>query len=172
MSAVSSFPVWTGGQNGRRAEVVLISQMGIGQGDILAHKASTRQAEHARFVDALDEPSTQVMAPNAEASDPTALYTFLVGQSGHPFHRHEGHRVFTAVSGSGGTLIRFSFASDKDLLSSPECFLDMAEQIKIPPDCLFSVRFGRGVWHQFTPILSGHPALFCTLLPHRRKGRA
>ena len=100
------------------------------------------------------------MAADAEASDPTALYTFLVGQSGHPFHRHDGHRVFTAVSGSGGTLIRFSFASDKDLLSSPECFLDMAEQIKIPPDCLFSVRFGRGVWHQFTPILSGHPALF------------
>ena len=160
MSAVPSFPVWKGGHDNRRAEVLLLSQMSIGQGDILANAASKRQAQHASFIDALDEPSTQVMGADANASEPTALYTFLVGSQGHPFHRHDGHRVFTAVSGSGGTTIRFSFVPDESLLSSPENFLRYASQIEIPPDCLFSVRFGRGVWHQFTPSRPGHPALF------------
>jgi hypothetical protein len=34
--------------------------------------------------------------------------------------------------------------------------------VNIPPDCLFTVRFGGGTWHQFVPLQADqpHPALF------------
>jgi hypothetical protein len=147
---------------GLPVEVVLIAQLGIGAGTHLVERSASLQRGHAAFVDALDEPSARIGGPDFEQGDATSLYTFIVGARGHPFHRHAGHRVFTAVSGSSGTRLRFSTASQAQLDADPRAFLDALRQVEIPPDCLFTVRFGGGTWHQFLPgdSASGHPALF------------
>lgn len=147
---------------GLPVEVVLIAQLGIGAGTHLVERSASLQRGHAAFVDALDEPSARIGGPDFEQGDATSLYTFIVGASGHPFHRHAGHRVFTAVSGSSGARLRFSTASQAQLDADPQAFLDALRHVEIPPDCLFTVRFGGGTWHQFLPgdPASGHPALF------------
>src|SRR6185437_7509689 len=89
-------------------EVTLIAQLGPGAGDGLFATACARQQAHASFVDALDEPSARLGEMNLAKGDATSLYSFAVGAKGHPFHRHAGHRLFTAVSGSGGAQLRFS----------------------------------------------------------------
>jgi hypothetical protein len=70
--------------------------------------------------------------------------------------------VFTAISGSAGALLRFSTASGEQIDANPIAFVDALRQVAIPPDCLFTVRFGGGTWHQFLPLQpkSKSPALF------------
>lgn len=147
---------------GLPVEVVLIAQLGIGAGTHLVGRSASLQRGHAAFVDALDEPSARIGGADFAQGDATSLYTFIVGANGHPFHRHAGHRVFTAVSGSSGARLRFSTASQAQIDADPQAFLDALRQVEIPPDCLFTVRFGGGTWHQFLPAdpRSGHPALF------------
>ena len=147
---------------GSPVEVTLITQLGIGAGDQLVRDAGLRQSAHPRFVDALDEPSARLGDMHMAHQDPSSLYSFAVGPQGHPFHRHAGTRMFTAVSGSGGAQLRFSTASDAQLDADPAAFIHALRFIEIPPDCLFTVRFGGGTWHQFLPRDpdAGHPALF------------
>lgn len=147
---------------GLPVEVSLIAQLGVGGGDALVRSAGERQRGHVAFVDALDEPSVRIGAMDLAHGDASSLYTFSVGAAGHPFHRHAGHRVFTAVSGSGGALLRFSTASDAQLAAQPGAFVRALRHVQIPPDCLFTVRFGGGTWHQFLPLRGEgrHPALF------------
>lgn len=147
---------------GLPVEVSLIAQLGIGAGNALIDGANARQRGHAAYIDALDEPSARIAGPDFAKGDATSLYTFAVGDGGHPFHRHAGHRVFTAISGSGGTRLRFSTASEAQVAANPSAFVDALRHVLIPPDCLFTVRFGGGTWHQFQPQRpqSGHPALF------------
>jgi hypothetical protein len=47
-------------------------------------------------------------------------------------------------------------------LEDPRRFIDAMRLVNIPPDCLFTVRFGGGTWHQFAPLAnkSVHPVLF------------
>src|SRR5690242_1252512 len=144
---------------GLPVEVALILQLGHGSGDQLIESAAARQRGHAAFVDALDEPSARIGATDLANGDVTSLHSFVVGAKGHPFHRHAGHRVFTAVSGSGGALLRFSTTPDATLRESPQVFVDSLTCVQIPPDCLFTVRFGGGTWHQFAPLLAdaSHP---------------
>jgi hypothetical protein len=160
--AVASFPTITlaSVSGGAPVEVVLISQLGIGAGDRLVQDAGGRQAAHAHYVDALDEPSTRVGGMHLEHGDASSLYTFSVGSGGHPFHRHATPRTFTAVSGSGGARLRFSTAADGDVGRDPASFLAAMRMVDVPPDCLFTVRFGSETWHQFVPLRTGHPALF------------
>ena len=143
-------------------EVTLIAQLGHGAGDGLHRKAGLRQQEHANFVDAFDEPSTRLGNADFAQGDASTLFSFGVGPNGHPFHRHAGNRMFTAISGSGGTQLRFSMAPHALLQASPRHFVDALHFVDIPPDCLFTVRFGGGIWHQFVPLRqdSMHPALF------------
>jgi hypothetical protein len=143
-------------------EVTLVARLGHGAGDRLFFEALARQGRHARFVDELDEPSAKLGATDFESGDATALYSFGVGPAGHPFHRHAGHRVFTAVSGSGGAQLRFSGASSDELARNPASFSRAMHHVNVPPDCLFTVRFSGATWHQFAPMhpRSGHPALF------------
>ena len=143
-------------------EVHLVSRLGHGAGDRLFYEALARQRAHDRHVDALDEPSAKLGCTDFERGDATALYSFGVGRSGHPFHRHAGHRVFTAVSGSGGARLRFSGATSAELERDPARFVHALQHVDIPPDCLFSVRFSGETWHQFAPRhpAAGHPALF------------
>jgi hypothetical protein len=148
------------GQSGLPVEVALILQLGHGSGDRLIASAAVRQRGHAEFVDALDEPSARIAAPDFANGDATALFSFIVGAHGHPFHRHAGHRVFTAISGSGGVQLRFSTASCEDAERDSGAFRAKLRCIDIPPDCLFIVRFGGGVWHQFVSPNTAHPAMF------------
>jgi hypothetical protein len=143
-------------------EVSLIAQLGHGAGDRLYREADARQRGHGTFVDALDEPAATLAAVDVGRGETTALHSFAVGPQGHPFHRHAGHRVFTAVSGSGGAQLRFSTASDEQLQTSPSAFVEAMTCVDVPPDCLFTVRFGGGTWHQFAPWRPGssHPTLF------------
>jgi len=167
-SVVDTFPtvVIPNAGRGLPVEVSLIAQLGHGAGSQLFSSIAARQKMHAEFVDALEEPSAKLAATNFELGDPTALYSFIVGPQGHPFHRHAGHRIFTAVSGSGGAQLRFSHASDEDLNTNPRRFIDKLHFVNIPPDCMFCVRFGGDTWHQFWPLSKNslHPvfvALSC-----------
>lgn len=147
---------------GLPVEVTLVAQLGHGAGNRVHRDASARQRGHGSYVDALDEPSATLAATDFGKGEASALFSFVVGPQGHPFHRHAGHRVFTAVSGSGGAQLRFSTASMEQVQASPQAFADALHYVDIPPDCLFTVRFGGGTWHQFAPLKpdSKHPALF------------
>lgn len=141
-------------------EVTLIAQLGIGAGDPLIADARARQQHHPDFIDALDEPSARLGGMHADAQDASSLYSFAVGNAGHPFHRHAGPRMFTAIAGSSGAELRFAMVSDAQLAQDPAVFARALRRVQIPPDCLFTVRFGGGTWHQFVPRHPGHPALF------------
>jgi hypothetical protein len=143
-------------------DVTLIAQLGHGAGDALIASTSKRQAQHPAFVDALHEPSARLLGMHLDKGDASSVYSFLVGPEGHPFHRHVGHRMFTAISGSAGAQLRFCTLPD-GAETSTEAFMRAITAINIPPDCLFTVRFGGGTWHQFVPQPgrhSKHPALF------------
>lgn len=161
---VSSYPsaVIPNQAGGLPVEVVLIGQLGVGGGSMFIHDVAARQRHHHAFVDALDEPSARIGAMNLNHSDPSSLYTFMVEENGHPFHRHAGQRTFTAIAGSSGCLLRFSTASDEAMAENPQAFMDALHQVTVPPDALFTVRFGGGTWHQFLPqdADQGHAALF------------
>jgi hypothetical protein len=167
-SVVDTFPtaIIPNAGRGLPVEVSLIAQLGHGAGSQLFNSIAARQKMHGEFVDALEEPSAKIAATNFDLGDPTALYSFIVGPQGHPFHRHAGHRVFTAVSGSGGAQLRFSHASDEDMRADPRRFIEKLHFVNIPPDCMFCVRFGGDTWHQFWPLSKNslHPvfvALSC-----------
>lgn len=158
----SSFPAiqLPAQEGGGPVEVTLIAQLGIGAGDALISDASQRQRHHPAFIDALDEPSARLGGMHLQHGDPSSLYSFMVAAGGHPFHRHAGPRMFTAIAGSAGAELRFATASDAQIAADAGAFLRSLRRIGIPPDCLFTVRFGRGTWHQFASNHPAHPALF------------
>ena len=143
-------------------EVSLIAQLGHGAGNHLYSSIALRQKKHMDFADELDEPSVKLAGTNFSLGDTTSLYSFVVGPKGHPFHKHAGHRIFTAVSGSGGAQLRFSTATSEQIKNEPHKFIDTLHFINIPPDCLFTVRFGGETWHQFWPLSKNslHPVFF------------
>jgi len=146
----------------RPVEVALIAQLDPGAGDALAASAGQRQRLHPAHHDALDEPSALLSPPDFARNDPTSLFSFSVGPQGHPFHRHAGHRVFTAISGSGGARLRFATATLPEIEADPAAFLRALQHVEVPADCMFTVRFDGGTWHQFQPLRDDgrHPALF------------
>jgi len=148
--------------NGLPIEVSLIAQLGHGAGNHLYEGIAARQKCHIDFIDELEEPSAKLAGTNYLLGDTTSLYSFIVGPKGHPFHKHAGHRIFTAVSGSGGAQLRFSTATSDEIKNSPHTFIDKLHFINIPPDCLFTVRFGGETWHQFGPLSKNslHPVFF------------
>jgi hypothetical protein len=132
-------------------EVSLIAQLSHGEGTSLFADATNRQKAHERFKDELDEPSCKIGATRLDLLDKTALYTFAVGSGGHPFHRHQGHRVVVGVSGSGGTDLRFSYATPHEVVARKAAFVEKMHVIRVPADCIFTMRFDGRVWHQFSP---------------------
>lgn len=161
---VDTFPSTTipSATGGLPVEVSLIAQLAHGSGSHLVASVSARQSRHGAFIDELDEPSAKLAGVDFDKGDPTALYSFVVGPQGHPFHRHAGHRVFTAISGSGGAQLRFSMATPEMIEKDPASFAKALTCVNIPPDCLFMVRFGGETWHQFAPLASPskHPVFF------------
>ncbi|MBB3796429.1 DUF2867 domain-containing protein [Xanthomonas arboricola] len=147
---------------GLPVEVTLIAQLGVGAGNPLIEQACRRQRAHPSFHDALDEPSARLAGTDFAHGESTALFSFAVGANGHPFHRHAGHRMFTAITGSSGAQLRFCTASMEQIEQDPQHFLAALRHIDLPADCLFTVRFGGGTWHQFAPLKAqaAHPAFF------------
>ncbi|MDR6673769.1 DUF2867 domain-containing protein [Xanthomonas sp. 1678] len=147
---------------GLPVEVTLIAQLGAGAGDPLIAQACVRQRAHPSFHDALDEPSARLAGTDFANGETTSLFSFAVGANGHPFHRHAGHRMFTAITGSGGAQLRFCTASMAQLEQDPQHFLAALRHVDLPADCLFTVRFGGGTWHQFAPLRAHatHPTFF------------
>jgi hypothetical protein len=147
---------------GLPVEVSLIAQLGHGSGNHLFASVASRQRQHVAFIDELDEPSAKLGGTDFPKGDATSLYSFVVGPKGHPFHRHAGHRIFTAISGSGGAQLRFSTASEQQIVEDPLNFVKALRFVNIPPDCMFTVRFGGETWHQFFPLSrnSLHPVFF------------
>lgn len=143
-------------------EVHLIGQLGHGQGDALVAASGRLQREYPGFVDEHDEPSVRIGDLQPARGDRSSLYTFSVGSQGHPFHRHLGPRVFTAIAGSSGAILRFSTNAGALDAGDLDGFIASLRQVHVPPDGLFTVRFGGGVWHQFLPAggKADHPALF------------
>lgn len=162
--SVPSFPSarLRSSHDGLPVEVSLIAQLGHGAGNQLFAGVLTRLSAHRHFHGELEEPSARIGDTDFSRGDATSLYLFTVGSNGHPFHRHAGHRVFTAVSGSGGTRLRFSTVTDDEMERDAGSFIAAMRCVEIPPDCLFTVRFGGNTWHQFTPLheRAHHPALF------------
>lgn len=162
--ACSSFPSLrlTAGPDAQPIEIHLIAQLAPGNGDRLIRETAARQRAHADYRDALDEPSVRLAGMHLAQGDRSSLYSFVVGEHGHPFHRHAGARMFTAISGSSGVLLRFCGATDTEVATDPRAFVRALQQVSLPPDSLFSVRFGGGTWHQFLPLDAGnrHAALF------------
>jgi hypothetical protein len=148
--------------NALPVDVALIAQLSHGAGDQLFESVIARQQAHNDFVDELDEPSARLGGVDLAKGDATSLYSFAVGAKGHPFHRHAGHRMFTAISGSGGAQLRFADASREQIERDARSFIRSMRYINIPPDSLFTVRFGGDTWHQFAPLEehSRHPAFF------------
>lgn len=72
-------------------EVSLIAQLGHGAGNHLYESIALRQKCHINFVDELEEPSAKLAGTNYVLGDTTSLYSFIVGPTGHPFHKHAGH---------------------------------------------------------------------------------
>ncbi|MBE5316373.1 MAG: DUF2867 domain-containing protein [Xanthomonadales bacterium] len=161
---IGAFPAFRldAGADAQPIEIHLIAQLAPGSGDRLIEETAARQRAHPAYRDALDEPSVRLAGMHLAHGDPSSLYSFVVGPQGHPFHRHAGPRMFTAISGSSGALLRFSGASDAELAVDPSAFVRALQQVRVPPDSLFSVRFGGGTWHQFLPQRPGrgHAALF------------
>lgn len=143
-------------------EISVIAQLGHGAGNQIFSNTTAHQTNHDNFIDELDEPSAKLSDISPEYNDPASLYSFAVGPKGHPFHRHAGNRIFTAISGSGGSQLRFSTASSGDIKQNPQSFIEQLHFINIPPDCLFTVRFGGETWHQFAPLSKNtlHPVFF------------
>lgn len=141
---------------GLPVEVTVVARLPAGTGDVLIGDAARRQRSHPGFVDALEEPSVRIGALHGRDGDCSTVFTFLVDAHGHPFHRHAGHRMFTAIAGSGGAVLQFSTAVDAD------GFVAAMHVVRVPPDSLFTVRFGGGTWHRFLPGQRGgrHPTLF------------
>jgi hypothetical protein len=163
IARVASFPtaLVPGTDNSLPVEVTLITQLGHGAGDELYAKTLRQQQHHAAFVDEMSEPSARLASPDFSRGEQSALFSFSVGPDGHPFHRHAGHRIFTAIAGSAGAHLRFSTCSDEEIRSNPAAFFLGLHQIELPPDCLFVVRFGGSTWHQFVSPSPGlHPVLF------------
>ncbi|MBY0358766.1 MAG: hypothetical protein K2W82_12250 [Candidatus Obscuribacterales bacterium] len=132
-------------------EIKVVSKLPPGAGKVIVESALKQQREHPEFIDEFNEPSAIIAKTNFAKGDPTAVYTFGVDTREHVFHRHEGHRIITAITGAGGCLLKFSVCTAEQATWMPEKFLDNLHIIRIPADRLFVLRFSGTVYHQFCP---------------------
>lgn len=147
-------------------EVVLIGQLGAGQGQRLYERSAVMQAQHATFVDEYNEASAKIANADFAHGDPTTVYTFTVGTEDLVFHRHAGHRVIVGVTGNAGAHLRFSGAAPRDALADPRTFVDRMFVVEVPADSVFVLRFSGTVYHQFGSMASGRETAFFAISVH------
>jgi len=142
-------------KNNLPVEVAIIGSFTPGEGETYMHSSLELQEGHATYVDEYNETSAKIANMDWGKQDTTTVYTFAVGGKDLVFHRHEGHRVISGITGSHGAVLRFSGASPEECLQDPKVFVDKMFFIELPPDSLFNLRFNGTVYHQFGPTVYG-----------------
>jgi hypothetical protein len=132
-------------------EVTVTAKLPPGAGAYVVENALLQQTKNPEFIDEYNEPSAIIGKTTFEHGDPTAVYTFGVDKRDLTFHRHEGHRVITGITGGKGCLLKFSLCSPEDAAQSPRKFLESLYIVKIPGDRQFVLRFSGTIYHQFCP---------------------
>lgn len=132
-------------------EVTVTGKLPPGAGSFFVENALAQQRKHPQFKDEFNEPSAIIGKTTFEQSDPTAVYTFGVDTRDLVFHRHEGHRIITGITGGKGCCLRFSLCNARDAREHPEQFLESLYIVEIPGDRQFVLRFQGSVYHQFCP---------------------
>jgi hypothetical protein len=122
-----------------------------GAGSYFVDNALLQQAKSPEFIDEYNEPSAIIGKTTFEHSDPTAVYTFGVDKRDLTFHRHQGHRIITGITGGKGCLLKFSLCSAQDAAATPKTFLESLYIVQIPGDRQFVLRFSGTIYHQFCP---------------------
>lgn len=130
-------------------EVAVIGSFSPGEGERFYRSSTALQKAHMTYVDEFNEASAKICNADFARNDPTTVYTFSVATCDLVFHRHEGHRAITGITGAGGAYLRFSGATPEEAATNPEIFVDKMFMIEVPPDSLFILRFHGTVYHQF-----------------------
>jgi len=130
-------------------EVAVIGSFSPGEGERFYRTSTNLQRAHMTFVDEYNEASAKICNADFSRADPTTVYTFSVGNQDLVFHRHEGHRAITGITGAAGACLKFSGATPEEAATGPEIFVDKMFMIEVPPDSLFILRFHGTVYHQF-----------------------
>jgi len=144
--------------NNLPVEIAVIGSFSPGEGEAFFRRATKLQEAHATFVDEYNEASSKLANADFSKNDPTTIYTFSVDTRDLVFHRHEGHRAITGITGGGGALMRFSGATPEEADKDPEAFVDKMFIVELPADSMFVLRFHGTVYHQFGPIDPTKPA--------------
>ncbi len=148
------------GHNRLPIEISIIGQFPMGSGEFFLESALNQQETHPLFIDEYNEPSALIGKTTFAQNDPTAIYTFGVDTRDLVFHRHEGHRVITGVTGRSGCILKFSLCTAEEAELSAQAFLDQMVIVEIPGDCLFTLRFNGTIYHQFGPKEKKEKAFF------------
>jgi hypothetical protein len=141
-------------------EVCVLGRLPAGAGRFLLDNAFRQQRQHPEFVDEFNEPSARIGRPDFSRQDPTAVYTFGAGKRDLVFHRHDGHRAITGITGGKGCHLKFSLCSPEEAQHDPWTFFREFYVIRLGPDRLFSLRFSGTVYHQFGPLHIAEDAFF------------
>jgi len=137
---------------GLPVEVQIIGSLPKGIGSLMYDLVTKYQGNHPEYILAFNEGSAKIMNTNFDFHDPTAVYTFSVDKEDLVFHRHEGHRCITGMSGSGGALMKFSTVDHIEARENPQAFVDKMFIVEVPADSIFVLRFNGMVYHQFGPL--------------------
>ena len=132
-------------------EITVTAKLPPGAGAFFVESALSQQQKNPEFMDEYNEPSAVIGKTTFEHSDPTAVYTFGVDTRDLVFHRHQGHRIITGITGGKGCILKFSLCDARDAMESPKKFLESLYVVRIPGDRQFVLRFSGTVYHQFCP---------------------
>lgn len=155
---------------GLPVEVQIIGTLPKGVGTMMYNMVTKEQSEHPEYILEFNEGSAKIMNTNFDLEDATAVYTFSVDKEDLVFHRHEGHRCITGMSGSGGALMKFSTVDHIEAKSNPQSFVDNMFIVEIPADTIFVLRFNGMVYHQFGPRDPNIPAFWAVSVHTNEKG--
>jgi len=155
---------------GLPVEVQIIGTLPKGVGTMMYNMVTKEQSEHPEYILEFNEGSAKIMNTNFELQDATAVYTFSVDKEDLVFHRHEGHRCITGMSGSGGALMKFSTVDNYTAKADPQAFVDNMFIVEIPADSIFVLRFNGMVYHQFGPRDPSIPAFWAVSVHTNEKG--
>jgi len=155
---------------GLPVEVQIVGTLPKGVGSFMYDMVTKKQAEHPEYILEFNEGSAKIMNTNFDLEDATAVYTFSVDKEDLVFHRHEGHRCITGMSGSGGALMKFSTVTNETAKANPQAFVDNMFIVEIPADSIFVLRFNGMVYHQFGPRDPAFPAFWAVSVHTNEKG--
>jgi len=155
---------------GLPVEVQIIGSLPKGLGSLMYDMVTKYQGNHPEYILAFNEGSAKIMNTNFDFSDPTAVYTFSVDKEDLVFHRHEGHRCITGISGSGGALMKFSKVDHVEAKANPQSFVDNMFIVEIPEDSIFVLRFNGMVYHQFGPKDPNYAAFWAVSVHTNERG--